>query len=234
MIVRFYLNILFVVCLLVGIFLATKCSGGENTSYESVISFYEQEREQLIKDKDILAHQVVTMNQNLVATTEQIKSISKEFSDYKLIQSVTKAEILSKIKDIEVGYITVDNPILVSDSGCIPGHIVNSNFIQRPSKVSFTDKWVSFDATVGKVFKLDSMSMVNKFDVVIGEKVVGKKLLVFNKIEPVVELKSYNPYSEVPYVNNVVLAGEKKRYGRKLGGLATMFAIGFITNQITR
>ena len=207
-----------------------KISGGDN---QAMINYFEMEKEQLIQDRELLVQEVKTINQNVVSSDEEIKKLSKELSDYRVILSYTKAEILSEMKNIEIPYIVVDKPIYISDTGCTDNKIIKEHFIQVPSKVNFSDQWTSFSGTVGRdYFNLDSLSMLNKFDITIGERKVGKKLLVFNKYEPVVDLKSYNPYSSVPYMNNLTVE-KRKNIGGKTLGYAIVFMLGYATNKLT-
>lgn len=207
-----------------------KISGGDN---QAMINYFEMEKEQLIQDRELLVQEVKTINQNIVSSDEEIKKLSKELSEYKVILSHTKAEIVSELKNIDIPYIVVDNPIYLSDTGCTSNKIVKEFFIQVPSKVNYSDQWTSFNGTLGKdKFTLDSLSMINKFDITIGEKKVGKKLLVFNKYEPVVEMKSYNPYSSVPYMNNLTVEKKRNNFGGKTIGYAVAFGLGFATSKL--
>lgn len=190
----------------------------------------EKEKEQMIQSNGLLVQEISVVNQNLVSSTKKVKELSQQFDNYKKIQSHVKAEILSKIEGIVIPVVTVDKPIYLSDTGCTDNKIIKEHFIQIPSKVNFSDTWISFNGTIGKQFTIDSLFMINKFDVTIGEKKVGKKMLIFNDYEPIVELKSYNPYTTIPYVNNIIV--EEKR--GKIIKPITLIAVGFATGFLIR
>lgn len=203
--------------------------------YRSMQAFHEGEKDQLISSYDLLAEEVKTINQNIVSSDEEIKKLSNDLKEYKSIQAYTKAEILSEIHGLEIGYTAPDTEIVyLPDTGCIDVEVVKENFIQIPQKVSFADDWISLDGTVTKKFILDSLSLLNKFDVTIGEKKTGKKLLVFNKYEPVVELKSYSPYTSVPYINNITVEERKNKGIKRAGAFALVFVAGMLTPKIIK
>jgi len=225
-------DILIVILTIVIAFLAlTSWKNNGDSNYSSLISYMEKEKEQMIQSNGLLVQEVSIINQNLVSSTDKIKELSQEFNNYKKIQSHVKAEILSKIEGIVIPIITIDKPIYLSDTGCTDNRIIKEKFIQIPSKVNFNDTWVSFNGTIGKQFTIDSLSMINKFDVTIGEKKVGKKLLVFNKYEPIVELKSYNPYTTIPYVNNIIVDEKKGKIIKPITLIAVGFATGFLIRK---
>lgn len=225
-------DILIVILSIVIVFLALT-SGKDNgdSDYFSLISYMEKEKEQMIQSNGLLVQEISIVNQNLVSSTKKIKELSQEFDNYKKVQSHVKAEILSKIEGIVLPVITIDNPIYLPDTGCTDNKIIKEKFIQIPSKVNFNDTWISFNGTIGKQFTIDSLSIINKFDVTIGEKKVGKKLLVFNKYEPIVELKSYNPYTTIPYVNNIIVEEKKGKIIKPITLIAVGFATGFLIRK---
>jgi hypothetical protein len=212
-------------------FFVPTCGEEHKEDYSSLISYMDKEREQLISSNNLLAQEVSIVNQNLVSSSNKIKELSNDFDDYKKVQSHVKAEILSKIEGITIPVITVDKPIYLSDTGCTDNKIIKEHFIQIPSKVNFSDTWVSFNGTIGKQFTIDSLSMINKFDVTIGEKKVGKKMLIFNDYEPIVELKSYNPYTTIPYVNNIIVEEKKGKIIKPISLIATGLVAGYLIRR---
>jgi len=225
-------DILIVILSIAIVFLAL--TGGKDngdSDYSSLLSYMGKEKEQMIQSNGLLVQEISIVNQNLVSSTKKIKELSQEFNNYKKVQSHVKAEILSKIEGIDIPILTVDKPIYLSDTGCTDNKIIKEKFIQIPSKVNFNDTWISFDGTIGKQFTIDSLSIINKFDVTIGEKKVGKKLLVFNKYEPIVELKSYNPYTTIPYVNNIIVKEKKGKIIKPITLIAVGFATGFLIRK---
>lgn len=234
----YILNIVLLIILLVGsTFFISKLSVQSN-DYDAIVNYMENEKGQLISSNELLVQEIKTVNQNIVSSDEKIKELSEDLKEYKKINSYTKAELLTEIKGISVGYIPVQGEteyVYVPDTNCVPIDTLNKYYTQLPKGVEYKDDWISFNATAGKkLFTLDSMSIINKFDVTIGERVVGKKFLVFNKKEAVVDLKSYNPYTGVPYLNNIVVETKKTKPLTKLLTYAGIFGAGMITNQLTK
>lgn len=202
------------------------------SDFDSVTTFTDKENDQLINSTNLLAQEVSEMNQNLLSSDEEIRKLSEELSKYKSIQSHVKAEILSEIRGIELPMTIIDRevPTYISDSTFIHRDTISKYFTPIPSKVSFNDEWITFNATVGKSFTLDSLSMINKFDVTIG----SKKEKWYNKSEPVVTLNSYSPYSSIPYVNNLVVEEPKGKILKKAITYAGIFTAGMLTNQLRK
>lgn len=232
------LNVVLIVLLIIGATFAINRVSDVTNDYNTLTAFMEAEKNQLIASNDLVVHEIKTINQNLVTSDQKIKELSEELEKYKSIDSYTKAELLTEIKGMTIEYVpdgTVVENVLVPDTGCVPIEFVNKHFIHVPKKVSFSDQWMSFDATVNKKsLTLDSLSMINKFDVTIGKRVVGKKFLIFNKKENVVDLKSYNPYTSVPYVNNLTVEKEKGSGLKKVLTYTLFFAAGMGVNQIRK
>lgn len=234
----YLLNVILVILIIAGVTLhirSLKISAGDN---QAIADFFELEKEQLMQDRNLLVQEIKTVNQNIVSSDDKIKELSEELKEYKKINSYTKAELLTEIRGISVGYIPVQGEteyVYVPDTNCVPIDTLNKYYTQLPKGVEFKDEWISFNATVGKkLFTLDSMKVINKFDVTIGERVVGKKFLVFNKKEAVVDLKSYNPYTGIPYLNNIVVEKKETKPLTKLLAYAGIFGAGMITNQLTK
>lgn len=234
--VSYILNIILLILLVVGsTFFITKLKV-QASDYDSMANFMEGEKEELINSNNLVVSEMKTINQNIVSSDEKIKELSEELSDYKKISSYTKAELLTEIKGINITYTpnTETDYVYIPDTNCVPIDSLNKYYAQMPKKVEYKDDWMKFNATAGiNSFTLDSMSMINKFDVVIGEKVTGKRFLIFNKKEPTVDLRSYNPYTGIPYLNNITVAENRNTSGKVLSYIG-VFTAGMITNQLIK
>lgn len=234
----YILNVVLIALLVIGATFSINKMSEVSSDFDSVKNFMEQEKDQLIQTNGLMVQEIKTINQNLVSSDERIKELSKELSEYKEISSFTKAELLSEIKDITIEFEpdgTLVIPHYVPDTNCVPIDSVNKYYIQTPKKVRFSDQWVTFGATVNKnSLTLDSLSMINKFDITIGERVTGKKLLVFNKKEPVVDLKSYNPYTKVASLNNITVETKKAKPITKVLTAAGLIGIGFVAGKTAK
>jgi hypothetical protein len=165
-----------------------------SSEYEDQISFLEKENAQLISHRDMAVHESIRMRQHIISQDKAMNLLGKEFESFKKLQSVTKAELLTEIKNVKVPYVvdTVYNK--------------DTMYIDTTNRFMMNNEWASID---GRVFDnyvfIDSLRFVNKFDVAIGYKKKG----LFKKAEPIVQLNSYNPYTTVPYVNNIVVKENK-------------------------
>lgn len=235
--ISYILNIVLLILIVIGsTFFMSKLNSSEE-NYNSIVRYMENEKDQLIQSNDLVVAEMKTINQNIISSDDKIKELSDELSDYKKINSYTKAELLTEIRGIEINY-TAPTPgvdyVYVPDTNCVPIDSLNKYYAQMPKKVEYKDDWMKFNATAGiNSFTLDSMSMINKFDVVIGERVTGKRFLIFNKKEPTVDLRSYNPYTGIPYLNNITVAENGKTSGKILSYLG-VFTAGMITNQLIK
>jgi hypothetical protein len=205
------------------------------SSYETVLKYKEIEKQQLIKSDSLKAVEIKTIAQNQVSYADAIKHFEKEIKGFKRAQSLVKSEILTEIKGLSLDYDSTGGKfdgISINDSLYIHKDTVDAYFIRVPKNIDYSDDWLSFNATVDHKFKLDSLKTLNKLDIVIGYKKQEKPLSFLRKKDPVVELKSYSPYSSVPYVNNVVFKEEKSKVSSIFTSRAAFFGYGFITSTV--
>ena len=173
---------------------------------DSVKSFYELEKDQLISRDSIVAHNTFELEQNLVTESTARKILQEEFERFKEINSHVRFESITRVDTFFIAYKPDSSNIIADYTDYIPVDTVAKHFIQIPKGLTYSDQWFSFNGKVSSDgLDIDSMSMINKFDVTIGWKKPDKPFKFLRKKEPVVELISYNPYSEVNYVNNIVV-----------------------------
>lgn len=177
---------------------------------ESVVSFMETEELQMISRDSIHAEDIYVMSQNLMAEKTARILLGDEFNNYKELQSHVRTETITRIDSFFIAYNPDSNDVLADYSDYIPIDTVNKYFIQTPKGLNYNDTWFAFSGSVDSIgLTIDSLSMMNKFDVTIGYKKPDKPLKFLRRKQPVVELTSYNPYTKINYVNNVVV--EKKK-----------------------
>ena len=197
---------------------------------ESQANFYEAEKNQMINRDTIQAHQIIDMKQNLISEISAREVLEKEFERFKEIQSHVRFESYTKIETLRVAYNDPNINILADYTDYIPVDSVKKYFIQIPRELKHDDDWFEFYGTVDQDhFMIDSLSFINKFDVTIGKKKSDKSFAFLRKKEYTVELVSYNPYTTVPYINNIVVDNEKKNLSVPIAfgaGAVTMF-LGF-------
>lgn len=198
--------------------------------YRNSIRFLEQEKKQLHDSDSLKAEEIVIVRQNLASARIASDVLNHNF---KRLESLVKLESKTILRDVELKYVYIHDTTyidrLVMD-GELDTSFLNDHYIRIPSKVSKKDEWMSFDATVDKTFKIDSLSMYNKFDAYLGYKKPDKPLKFLRKAEPVLELKSYSPYTKIAYVNNIVVEDKKK--GKFLTSKPAMFLYGIGTGFI--
>jgi hypothetical protein len=204
-------------------------------NYTSMMSYKESENNRLIRSNEIKAAAITKSSQNAISMSLAMKEFSKELEGFKRAQSLVKSEILTEIKGLSTDFENSPGEfsgIQLIDSMYVHVDTVSKYFIRTPKKVNYSDDWISFDATVNKDFTLDSLSLINKFDITIGSKKQDKPLSFLRKKEPVVEMKSYNPYSSIPYINNVIFKDDKKGAGKIVFSKPAIFAYGFISSTL--
>ena len=146
---------------------------------------------------------------------------------------MVKLESKSIVKDVELKYIYIHDTVYKERlvlNGELDTAFLNEHYLKIPAKVEMNNDWMSFNATIEKKFSIDSLSMYNKFDAYLGYKKPEKPLKFLRKSEPVLELRSYSPYTKVAYVNNIVVEDGKK--GKFLTSKPAMFLYGLGTGFI--
>lgn len=230
-----------IIVILVAIFGVNECRHRDSinnltSSYQSILSFTEQEQNETLDSDSLIVHELILMKQNIVDSKVANEMLREEFKGFKKFQSKVKAEMLTEISNITVEYTPLESEnelegITLSYGDYIHKDTVMANFVRIPRKIEMDCTWVSFYGTVGKNFTLDSLSVFNKFDVVLGYKKPDKSFKFLRKSEPVLEFKSYNPYTSVPYINNLTVEKNNKSFLTSkpmvtLYALATGFWIG--------
>ena len=191
---------------------------------ESTVNFLDIEKQQSISRDSIHIEDMKQMEQNIMSEQAARILLTEEFNRFKSIQSHTRIETRTRIDTFFIPYDPDSNNILADYSDYIPVDTVNKYFIQTPKGVSYSDTWFAFNGSVDSIgLSIDSMVFMNKFDVTIGYKKPDKSFKFLRKKEPVVELISYNPYTKINYVNNVVV---EKPKGSIFTSKAAMFIYG--------
>jgi len=206
-------------------------------SYESVINFKEAEKSQLKNSLDLKIEDSRVMQQHIISQDVALNQFKKEFKDYKKVNSYLKSEVISTIRGLEAKYDSVKKDdfagITIADGGYISKKDVAKNFLRIPANFEYKDEWLSLNGTVNKKSTtIDSLSMFNKFDAIIGYKKSDKSFGWLRKKDPVVELKSYSPYTKITHVNNVVINDKKSKTKNILLSTPAVFIYGLIGGGI--
>lgn len=203
-------------------------------SYEAVISYKDGERNQLKNSLDLEVADKVIMKQNIMSEKVAKEQLKEELEGYKDLTAYMKSEVVTSIKNLEAKYDKAERDqfdgIDIKDGEYIHKNDVDKNFVRVPTTFGHKDDWMYFAGTINKHSTiLDSLYLINKFDATIGSKKSEKSFSWLRKKEPTVELKSYNPYTEVTYVNNVVINDDKGKIGNILLSKPAMFVYGVLT-----
>lgn len=220
-------------CIVLSLFLFQECEHNSDLKrdLESTNNFWETEKEQWISRDSIKTHDIAEMEQNLMSEISARKLLEEEFKRFKEIQSHVRSELITRIDTMFIPYDPDSNNIINDYTDCIPIDTVRKYFLQTPKGVGYNDTWFAFSGTVDSIgLTIDSLSMINKFDVTIGWKKPDKPFKFLRKKQPVVELISYNPYTKVNYVNNIVVDKKESIFNSKLAyaiyGTAAGIVIG--------
>jgi len=202
-------------------------------SYESVIAFKDGERNQMKKSLDLKVEDSVVMAQNIMSQKVAMEQLQGELDGFKSINSYLKSEVITSVKNLEAKYKDDKKDpfkgIEVKDGKYIHMDAVNKNFIRIPKSFSYKDDWMALEGTVKKEnTTIDSLGIFNKFDAIIGYKKPKGPFRFLKKKKPIVELKSYNPYTKINYVNNVTIRGGDSKTKNILLSKPAMLIYGFI------
>lgn len=191
-------------------------------SFDSLIEFQKNELNSRFAGKDIMVKDIKEMKQNQVASLKELKSLNKAYSDLKKVNAVIKAELATKIKGtIKIFY---DTTYLSADTGVfIHRDSISKYFIPKQSKALHSEMWYDISTTIGDSLTIDSLNVYNKIDVILGYKKPDKAFKFLRKSEPIVSIQSYNPYSKIENVNNLIVNDNRS----KVGKLATSKLAGF-------
>jgi len=157
----------------------------------SVKTFLEAEKDQLISRDSINAVETKNIQQNLVEEKTARILLAEEYNRFKSIKSHVRFESVTVIDSVFIPITRTDTLKEYSDCG---------------GDLALNDGWMNFSGEVDSSgLHIDSLSFINKFDVTIGKKKSDKPFAFLRKKEYTVELISYNPYTEINYVNNIVV-----------------------------
>lgn len=205
-------------------------------SYKATVNFHKGEAAQFKNSLDLKVADEFIMKQNIVSSEIANEQLKDEIKGFKNINSYMKMEVLEVIKNLEIKYseANIKNPfegIILKDDEYLHKDDVAENFLRLPKtfKEESDSGWFYIAGVINKEsLTIDSLSMFNKFDATIGLKKSEKKFSWLRKKEPVVSLKSYNPYTKIVYVNNVVVDNDKGKVGNILFSKPAMFLYGFV------
>jgi len=151
----------------------------------------------------------IKANQIIVEYENLSKALKEELRGYKNGASLTETKVVTVLESVEMEIhdtIFIDKSRL-SIEGCHYSDSLLKEFRNKKSFFTFKDDWLNIvgQYTYDKVL-LDTVSLKNEFDVILGY----KKEKWYKRRNQVVELKSYSPYAEIVYLNNIIVKDRKK------------------------
>lgn len=233
-------NIILIACLAGIIILAltslSQCQRANDLKHdlESSYNFLEIEKKSAFNRDSLHVHEMKQMKQNLMSETAARLLLEEDYKRFKDIRNQVRVEMTTSIDTIYIPYETLDTVIINNYADVIPVDTVNKYFIQIPRKSKFEDGWMKLYTTIDTALIIDSMRFINKFDVTIGYKKPDKPLKFLRHKQPVVELTSFNPYTTINYINNIVV-DDKKNPAKAMavsGGVG--FVVGFVTRHFIK
>lgn len=173
------------------------------------------------------AQDSVKMTQTIVEYENLSKELKEELKGYKDGSSLTETVISSVANDIiiEIHDTFYVDSVKLRSLGCECADSLLKEFRKKKVFYNFRDEWLNIVGhhTYNKV-SFDTISFRNEFDVIIG----SKREKWYKRRNQVVELKSYSPYTEVVYVNNVVTKDSKTKYQRIFKSKPAYFFYGIL------
>jgi hypothetical protein len=216
-----------IIAIITAIALLKSCGGKEMESeVESTISFLRKRDSVNLLKINAQAHHIVILKQNIVTKETANKLLEKELKGYKNVKSFVEVKTVTSVKNLTIKYVHDTTTYLVSEGGdCISKDSVRNFFVQVPKQFIFEDKWMSLSGKVQKEgLDVDSVKFTNELEVILAYKKAG----IFKKREPVVDIKSYSPYSKIEYANNIVIKDERSKLSKALTSKAAMVGYGIL------
>ncbi len=187
-----------------------------------------------LKKIEMQANVISTMKQNVMSEKAAKKLLKEELEGYKRVNSFLEAKVVNKINNLSVDLKSPPegtfSGIEIDTSGLIHKDTVDKYFLRTPSAFNYSDDWASINGFVERdSVDFNEISFTNELDVTIGR----KKGTLFKKGDYVVDFKSYSPYANVPYVNNVVVKENKTTFEKIFLSRPACFVYGLVVGRVT-
>lgn len=220
------------------VFFLRECHHGselkdKDNDFRDMESFHEKRDSVNLSKLKHHATDSIKMSQTIVEFENLSKGLKEELKSYKEGASLVEATTNTVIRDIvlEVHDTIVVDYSRIDSSNCQYADSLIKEFQNKKFFYNFKDDWVAIKGSYSSnEVLLDTISMKNEFDVILGY----KKEKWYKKRDPVVELKSYSPYTEVVYVNNVVTKDNRTGYQKTFNSKPAYFIYGVLSGFILR
>jgi hypothetical protein len=194
-------------------------------SQNSLDNYHRQEDSSYFVGKYIEVNDVKDQVQNNVVSIDDIDALKDEFgNDLRNINAILKAELHSMISG-NLGYL-LDTMYLSADTSLyIHRDSVLKHFVPKNSTASHSELWYDIDVTLADSLRIDSLKVRDKIDVILAY----KRPKWWKAKEPIVRVQSYNPYTTIGSVNNLVVKDERSKFVKVLTSKPMMFLYGGLT-----
>ncbi len=219
---------LLIIAVVVGLLIFRECEHRSDKklwekSMTSLDVFNSMEDSSFFAGKTIEVNDIKDQNQNQVATIEDIESIHAQMEDLKYINALIKTELHTKIQG-NIGY-RYDTVYLSNNmEEYIPRDSVKKYFLPKGTTASDSTLWYDINITLNDSLQIDSLKVRDKIDVILAY----KKPKWWKLKEPVVRIQSYSPYTDIGYVNNLVVEDEKSKFAKIMTSKPMMVFYGSV------
>ena len=196
------------------------------SEYEEMSSFYASRDSANLNKLKLKASDSIKMSQRIVEYESLNESLKNELEGYKGA-SFVESSLTSGVTGLTLPFrdtIYIDSLRLVS-SGCEYADSLIKAFQNKKNFFNFKDEWLTIDGVSSyESISFDSIVFKNEIDVILG----NKREKWYKSRAPVVELKSYSPYSNIVYMNNLVVEDKRTVYQKALTSKSAWFLYGIL------
>lgn len=195
-------------------------------SMKSQEEFFKKEMDSYFAGMKLEVEDVKNTTQNIVSSIDEIEAIKDLYPEFKNIESIVKTELHTNISG-SLAFTPPDTIFVpVTTEGMVHIDSINKYYIPRGSKASHDELWYDIAITLNDSLQIDSLRVRDKIDAVLAWKKPDKNFKFLRKRIPVVSVQSYNPYTDIGYVNNLVVKDERSKFAKVLTSKPMMFLYG--------
>jgi hypothetical protein len=195
-------------------------------STNSLADFLEGEKGSFFAGMDsILVQKEKTVAQNEVLSIDDIEALADQYPELKDISAIIKTELHTMIQD-NLGYIHDTVWLSQNTDDFIPRDSVIKYFVPKGTRATKESVWYDIYLTMNDSLQMDSLKVRDKIDAILAWKKPDKKFKWLRKREPIVSIKSYNPYTDIGHVNNLVVKDERSKFVKVMTSKPMMVLYG--------
>lgn len=205
--------------------------GNIRSDFSNMQSFHNKRDSANLAKLRVNAADSVKMSQTIVEFENLTDELKNELKGYKEGAGIVETSVRTVIERVTVvSYDTIPIDIVRLDSSnCEYADSLIKEFQNKKFFYNFKDDWLTISShhTYNKLV-FDTISVKNEFDVLIGH----KKEKWYSRRYPTVELKSYNPYTDIVYVNNIMTKEHKTNYQRIFNSKSAYLFYGILAGFV--